>query len=237
MLYAVKALGGGRIEAYAVRWGSPDEPDRSATKDFFTPNTDLMLNEWGWPRPVLLEHMLGPGESAGSVGSWQSATKDGTGVRLTGQLKTDHPMYPQLDQGIRAGKYFLSSDSAPHLVKRRPHPNGTHELERWGLLTASLTKNPAEHRLLPVAAVKSLMLKAGARHSASDQQAIQDAHDALVAAGAVCGASEGKSAAYQQGRAYALELKAQAMLRELDAIDEEQRRKDRLLAEIEELRR
>jgi hypothetical protein len=34
--------------------------------------------------------------------------------------------------------------------------------------------------------------KAGARHSAADQQAIQDAHDRLVTAGAVCG---GKSVA------------------------------------------
>lgn len=188
MYNAVKALGGGRIEAYAVRWGSASEPDRSATKDYFTPNTDLMLSEWGWPRPILLEHMVTPeGDAAGSVGSWAAATRDRIGVKLSGQLKTDHPLYPQIDRDIRAGRYFLSSDSAPHLVKRRPQPNGTHELTRWGLLTASLTKTPAEHRLLPVAAVKHLGLKAGARHSAADQQALQAAHDALVNAGAQCG--------------------------------------------------
>lgn len=201
MYNAVKALGAGRIEAYGVRWGSPQEPDRSSMKDFFTPETDLMLDEWGWPRPILLNHMLGKGEAAGSVGSWERATKDRIGVKLFGQLKTQHPLYSELDQDIRAGRYFLSSDSSPHLVKRRRQPNGTNWLERWGLLTASLTKNPAEHRLLPVAAVKSLALKAGARHSAGDAADMQAIHDLSVRQGAACG--EGKS---DRQRALEIEL-------------------------------
>lgn len=170
-LYAVKAIGNsGAIEAYGVRWGTADEPDRSRERDFFTPRTDLMLNEWGWPRPILLEHMVTPeGERAGSVGQWHGATKDRIGVKLRGQLDTAHPMYPPLARDIQAGAYFLSSDSAPHLVKRRPHPNGANELIRWGLLTASLTKTPAEHRLMPATMIKALALKAGARNAASDQ--------------------------------------------------------------------
>jgi hypothetical protein len=192
-LYAVKALGAGKIEAYAIRWGSPAEPDRSPTKDFFTPQTDLMLDEWGWPRPILLDHMLSAeGDAAGSVGKWTGAAKDTVGVKLSGQLKTDHPMYPRLDSEIRQGRWFLSSDSAGHLVKRRQHRNGTNELVRWGLLTASLTKRPCEHRLLPVAAVKSLALKAGARHSAADATDMQTMHDIAVRQGAVCSPS-GKS--------------------------------------------
>lgn len=232
MIYAVKALGGGRIEAEAVRYGSPLEPDRSAQKDFFTPATDLMLDEWGWPRPILLEHMVTPeAEAAGAVGSWLRATKHATGVTLTGQLKTNHPLYPQIDRDIRAGKYFLSSDSAPHLVKRKPHTNGTNELVRWGLLTASLTKSPAEHRLLPVAAIKHLALKQGARHSAKDQEMVQTVHDHAVALGAVCGA--GKS-----DRQRALELRARALALELDPPAETfEAKRARLLRKVDRLQR
>lgn len=180
-IYSVKALGNGKIEAYAVRWGSADEPDRSPTKDYFTPSTDLMLDAWGWPRPILLEHQ------AEQVGQWHGATKDRVGVKLAGRLDSAHPRYAQLDQDIRAGRYYLSSDSAGHLVKRARQWNGTHELERWALLTASLTKSPAEHRLLPVAAVKALALKAGARHNQVDAADMQQMHDIAVRQGATCG--------------------------------------------------
>lgn len=181
-IYAVKALGNGRIEAYAVRWGSPAEPDRSREKDFFTPQTDLMLNAWGWPRPILYEHQ------ADQVGEWYGARKDSVGVKLNGQLDTSHPRYAELDRDIRAGTYYLSSDSAPHLVKRRQQPNGTNELERWALLTASLTKTPAEHRLMPAVMVKALALKAGARHSAADAADMQQLHEIAVRQGAMCAA-------------------------------------------------
>lgn len=156
--YAVKAIdASGAIEAYAVRWGHAGEPDRSREKDYFTQKTDLMLDAWGWPRPILYEHQ------PDQVGQWHRATKDSVGVKLAGQLDTSHPRYPQIDRDIRAGRFFLSSDSAPHLVKRIPQWNGTNELARWALLTASLTKSPAEHRLMPVAMVKSLALKADPR--------------------------------------------------------------------------
>lgn len=186
--YAVKALDNtGAIEAYAVRWGNPSEPDRSKERDFFTPQTDLMLDEWGWPRPIPLEHMVTvAGQRAGSVGQWNGATKDSIGVKLRGQLKTSHPMYPQLARDIKAGQYYLSSDSAPQFVKRRPLVNGTNHLDRWGFLTASLTKSPAEHRLLPVEMIKALALKAGARHSGADAADMQLLHDVAVRQGATC---------------------------------------------------
>lgn len=222
-MFAIKRIGTA-IEAYALRWGSPDEPDRSPTKDYFTPATDLMLNAWGWPRPILYEHTItADGERAGAVGQWLRAVKDTIGVKLFGRLDDGHPMYPQIARDIDQGKMFLSSDSAPHLVRRRPAAKGTNEVTRWALLTASLTRNPAEHRLLPVAAVKALALKAGARHSMSDQQAIQSAHDALVTAGAVCGQP---TKADDRARRLLLEL-------DLELLDYE--REQRILAELEEL--
>lgn len=226
---AIKLAPNGAIEAYAVRWGNPDQPDRSRTRDYFTKETDLMLNEWGWPRPVLLEHMVTPeGERAGSVGQWHGAFKDSVGVKLHGQLNTGHPMYPTLARDIQAGKYFLSSDSAPHLVKRRPMPNGTNELTRWGLLTASLTKNPAEGRLLPAMMVKALALKAPRPLRLSNP----DLFYAVVAE------EKGFSYAVQLKRRFDLEdrlkrLELEARLERLQETPEA--RKARLLRECEKL--
>lgn len=220
---AIKVGDDGQIEAYALRWGSAAEPDRSSYKDYFTPATDLMLDEWGWPRPILLEHMVTPeGEAAGSIGRWLHAIKDRVGVKLVGKLNTAHRMYSQLVRDIKAGKYFLSSDSAAHLVKRRRNPDGTHEVTRWGLLTASLTKTPAEPRLLPVAALKALSLKAGARHSAGDRVKLQSIHDDAVSLGAACGKT------IDAARKRALEDRALDLELELDAIEEEVQRKSQL---------
>lgn len=151
---AIKRVGGTRIEAYAVRYGSPHEPDQVG--DFFTPQTDLMLNAWGWPRPIFVEHTLTPeGDAAGAVGQWSGARMDAIGVKLVGDLFAGHPLYRQLAADIDAGKQFLSSDSAGHLVRTRPAANGTSEIVRWPLLTASLTKRPCEPRLQPVAYFKA----------------------------------------------------------------------------------
>lgn len=155
--YAVKALDARRIEAYALRYGSPDEPDRSPMKDFFTRQTELWLDKLPFPKPILLEHSMTPESDENPVvGAWKSYTQDQVGVKLAGELDTKHPLYPQTLADIKAGKMFLSSDSAPHLVRRKPAAKGTNEITRWPLITASLTRNPAEHRLRPVEAYKAL---------------------------------------------------------------------------------
>lgn len=240
---AIKLAPNGAIEAYAVRWGSPDQPDRSPMRDYFTKETDLMLSAWGWPRPILLDHMVTPeGERAGSLGQWHGAAKDSTGVKLRGQLNVAHPMYPTLARDIQAGKYFLSSDSAPHLVKRRPMPNGTNELTRWGLLTASLTKSPAEHRLMPATMVKALALKAGARHSGSDAADMQAMHDLTVRQGAACAAKSsalGGSLTAEQDAEIEREMKSERkveLLQRLARLQEtDEQKRARLLRELDRI--
>lgn len=189
---AIKLAPDGAIEGYAIRYGSPNETDQAG--DYFHPGTDLMLDAWGFPRPITVDHYTWTrtGRQAGIVGQWHGASKDTIGVRMRGALDTRHPMFPQLRADIQAGRYYLSSDSAPQFVKvttliaPTKYDKGVHRLDTWGLLSASLTKTPCEKRLLPVEMIKALHLKQGARHSAGDQRAIQDAHDALVTAGAMC---------------------------------------------------
>src|SRR5262245_38661453 len=42
----VKALGNGRVAGWLVRFGSPDQPDTSDYRDYFTPDTDFGIDEW-----------------------------------------------------------------------------------------------------------------------------------------------------------------------------------------------
>jgi HK97 family phage major capsid protein len=149
-LIAIKRRGAD-IAGYALRWGSPDEPDRSPMRDFFTPKTELWLDRFGFPKPILYEHTLkAEAEAMPVVGAWRGAKQDAIGVLLHGTLDEQHPLFLQIARDIDADSVYLSSDSAGHLVRRKPAAKGTHEITRWPLLTASLTKSPAEHRLRPV---------------------------------------------------------------------------------------
>jgi hypothetical protein len=211
---AVKAVApDGTFTAQAIRYGSPSEPDR--TGEFFTAKTELMMDQWSWPRPILLEHGAAPGTFGVVLGHWTGYETRADGVYLHGKLDTQHPMFLQIKRDIDAGRYYVSSDSAPHLVKKRPAASGTREITHWTWITGSLTTSPAEHRLLPVAAVKALALKAGARHSARDQRAIQDAHDSLVTAGATCGGTA-KHVRDDRARRIRLEIELLAIEQEIE---------------------
>jgi len=118
---AIKAVNSdGTFVAQAIRFGSPAEPDRSQRRDFFTGKTELMIDAWAWPRPILLEHGVLPGTFGVVLGQWLSYEKRADGIYLRGRLDTQHPMYAQIKRDIDQGLYFVSSDGAPHLVKRRP---------------------------------------------------------------------------------------------------------------------
>lgn len=158
---AVKALDGDRIGGYAVRFGSEDEPDLSAFRDFFTKSTDFWLEHWQ-TRPMLYHHAQDEAtKDAPVVGRWTAARVDDVGVWLEGQLNMAHRYAGAVKELVARGALRLSSDSAPHLVVRERRPSGAHEVKRWPLLAASLTPSPAEPRLLPITHLKSLYAAAG----------------------------------------------------------------------------
>ncbi len=155
---AIKAVApDGTFTAQAIRFGSPTEPDRQ--RDFFTAKTQLMMDQWGWPRPILWEHGVKAGTFGVVLGQWLSYEKRADGVYLRGRLDTSHPLYAQIKADIDAGRYYVSSDGAPHLVRRARATNGTNEITHWGWITGSLTRSPAEPRLLPATMIKRLALK------------------------------------------------------------------------------
>lgn len=157
---AVKALADGRIGAYAVRFGSEDEPDMSPMKDYFTKATDYWLDAWD-RRPMLFHHAMDEDtEDAPRIGTWTKAEIKDEGVWLEGQLDKHHRYYGAIKELVRRGVLRLSSDSAPHLVRRAAKAGGIHEVTRWPLLAASLTPTPAEPRL-QAASFKALLAELG----------------------------------------------------------------------------
>lgn len=172
--YAVKALDDDRIGAYAVRFGSADEPDISMMRDYFTKATDYWLDKWS-TRPMLYHHALDPQTADDPVvGTWTKATVDDVGIWLEGELAKAHKYRGAIQQMITKGALALSSDSAPHLVKRKAQPNGTNEVTRWPLLAASLTPTPAEPRLLPASQIKAAYKAIGLDVTIDDSP---EAHD------------------------------------------------------------
>ncbi len=164
---AVKMLPDGRIGGYAVRFGSPDEPDLSPMRDYFTKATDFWLDKWGWldgrnQAPMLYHHAQDEAtKDVPVVGVWTKARVDDVGIWLEGQIDTAHRYGMAVKELVRRGVLRLSSDSAPHLVIREPRPGGVHEVKRWPLITTSLTPSPAEPRLLSVQAIKAAYGAAG----------------------------------------------------------------------------
>lgn len=151
---AIKSLGNDRIGGYAVLFGSPDTHDLH--QEYFTKNTDFWLDYWE-KRPMIYDHGQEPHTAEQPVvGVWHKAIKDDIGVWIEGELDRAHRYYEAIRQLIAKGVLKLSSDSALHLVRRRPAKHGTQEIVRWPLLAVSLTPTPAEPRLHPVSAIKSV---------------------------------------------------------------------------------
>lgn len=147
---AIKMLDDGTILAQAVRFGTPSEHDMSSYKDFFTKETNFWLDQWD-RRPMLYHHAMDEGtRDAPVIGTWIKAWTDDAGVWLQGQLDKAHKYYEAIKELARRGLLRVSTDSAPHLVKRETVANGVNYVKTWPIMAASLTVSPAEPRLFPV---------------------------------------------------------------------------------------
>lgn len=149
---AVKAidLATGRIGAYAVLFGDAERADISQQRDWFTKATEYWLDAWGERRPMLYHHCQD--EATGDqpvVGHWDSWKMDDVGIWFEGQIDLAHKYGRAIQRLVELDVLKLSSDCAPQLSRRKPHPNGTNEVERWPIIAVSLTPTPAEPRLGP----------------------------------------------------------------------------------------
>ena len=145
----------GRFVGQLIRWGSPTETDISAQKDFFHRGTDLGLDYYGpdAERPLFFHHAMDEGtKDHPRVGSFKILNR-ADGVWIDGQLDQSSKYWERVWNLIQQGKVHLSTDSAPHLIDRVPVAHGSHRLDRFPILGASVTVAPAEFRLPPVVPV------------------------------------------------------------------------------------
>jgi len=137
---SVKALGGGRVGGYLVKFSTAHDPDLSA--DYFTPQTDYGTAS---ASPVLYHHGLDLKVGKRVIGD-AALTRDDVGIWAEAQLKLRDDYERAIYKLAEAGKLGWSSGTASHLVERKAtgHVN---EITRWPLgLDASLTPTPAEPR-------------------------------------------------------------------------------------------
>jgi HK97 family phage major capsid protein len=145
----VKALEGGKIGGYLVRFSTSSDPD--LTGDYFAPDTNYGQAKTS---PVLYQHGADKKLGKRQIGSGQLSTDD-VGVWIEAQLSMRDAYEKAIYEMAQAGKLGWSSGTLPHLVDREPSGKAN-KITSWPLgLDASLTPTPAEPRNTAVS-LKSL---------------------------------------------------------------------------------
>lgn len=148
----------GIVSGFLVQFGDPQNHDVTSKKDFFTAETDYMISD-GTKSAVYYNHGIDKtlGHTVLSHGELSIKSKDGgVGVWIEAQLDLSDQYQRAIAALVKHGKLGWSSGTASHLVARKSHENGTHEITRWPLgLDASLTPIPADPRNM--ASIKSLV--------------------------------------------------------------------------------
>lgn len=151
----IKAHGStGRVTGSFITFGSPAEAD--ADGDFFTAETKLTLaGRLPSRMPLLAEHWL-KGGTRGKVYGEADIRPSARGYDLEFHFDLDDPDHVTAYREVKAGKAYLSSGSAAHLVRRERQSNGTNKLLSWPLIEVSVVDHNAADRRNRLIAVKSL---------------------------------------------------------------------------------
>ncbi len=148
---AIKALDGGKVGGYLVRFTAPHDYDLTA--DRFDKTTDFGLGEMA-SLPVMYNHGLDAKIGRRRVGTASTRTDD-VGLWVEAQMNLRDEYEKQIYALAEAGKLGWSSGAAAHTVERVAEGKGAH-IAQWFIAEASLTPIPAEPRN-QVIALKSLL--------------------------------------------------------------------------------
>lgn len=163
----VKALEGGKVAGYLVRYTSADAPD--LTGDYFAADTDLGDAQ---SSPVYYHHGLDAKMGKRVIGRG-SLNRDDVGVWIEAQLDMRDDYEKAIYEMAQAGKLGWSSGTASHLVERRAEGKAQ-RITKWPLgLDASLTPTPAEPRNTAVP-LKSLTSIPEADEAGEDKPAVDE---------------------------------------------------------------
>lgn len=157
---AVKALGGGKIGGYLVRFGNAETPDLSDMRDWFHAKTYLGARD-GDGVDVTMNHGIplrrGLEEYANRLLPPVKTRKDKLGLFAETVCDLSDEYEKLVYDLAEAGKLKWSSGAVSHLVKRVRMPNGTHRVDQWIIGEAALTPTPAEPRDTQVRSLKALV--------------------------------------------------------------------------------
>lgn len=137
---AVKALGGGRVGGYLVRFSTDEDPDLEG--EFFTKETDFGEASTGM---VYYQHGMDEVLKKRKIGK-ATHKADEFGVWAEAQLDLRDKYERFIYEMAEKGKLGWSSGTAGHLVEREPRGKAVW-LKSWPLgLDDTLTPTPAEPR-------------------------------------------------------------------------------------------
>lgn len=159
---AVKALSGGRVGGYLVKFGTPDEIDVDG--EFFSADTDYDVDFPG-KATVYYNHGLDPVIGKRKLGKGEMKA-DEVGIWIEAQLDQRDRYEKAIYELAKAGKLGWSSGSAPHLVEKAPAGKAMW-LKSWPIIDASLTPKPANPRSA------AMTLKSCQEETPSLEEAIQ----------------------------------------------------------------
>jgi phage head maturation protease len=142
---AVKALDGGKVGGYLVRFSTAADPDLAG--DYFTAATDFGLDLSAKTR-VMFHHGFDAklGRRRIAVADLKA---DDVGVWAEAILEERDEYEKAIGEMVRKGKLGWSSGSAAHLVEREPDGKAM-RITAWPIAEASLTPTPAEPRAVAV---------------------------------------------------------------------------------------
>ena len=159
-LYAIKALGGGRIGGYAMIWG--DEENKDLHGEFFTPNTKDLTTVFDEMKvlPFIVHHAGDDGVTKFVGGAIDVLEPDDIGLWFEAKTK-EFEAYSTYVKPLMSKKMLFASSGTLPAAKRANKSTG--EITRWAIAEVSGTWTPAEYRMLeyPLTDIKSAFAELG----------------------------------------------------------------------------
>ena len=153
----IKALGDGRVGAYGLRWGSPDE--RDLQREYFAQDTDLGPHG-GDGMAATVHHRIPLGDEPEAKALAKrilarpvKATKDAIGIFVEHVLDMADEYEAAIYRLTEKGKLRWSSGTASHMADTEPDG----KIKLWHIIEWAYTPQAAEPRLPQIMPLKALM--------------------------------------------------------------------------------
>lgn len=147
---AVKSQEDGVAIGQGIVFGSPNDPDQSKERDFFTAESFIMGKD-KFEVPLYHNHGFPVKVQIGEA----VLTKTDNGWDAEAKINLSNELGKQVYETMKTVPYGFSTGAMTHLVEREAKENNTNFLKTWVVGELSLTPRPAERKAV-VQAIKSL---------------------------------------------------------------------------------